>query len=533
MTTFTFLSSLVKVMGKQRSGSQSKAARPRGAALSIKVDKSEERVVERRRLLSVVVAVGVLMIAILLGCGLYFQPLAGPTAPLQWTPYTVTGNVSVTILPSSTAAFAEMCGRRGVPLVLRNSIATQWKAAGLWTPEYLQSKLTRLSGVYENDNRWFGPYFDQSKPLTSSAVRVNNYRTGLTLPSSEFFHRLKNPIQGRYLYFTGGIEQLGIWAENQIEPLDELLSLNPSRSSINVWVGQPHVVAHCHYDGYHNFYAQLYGTKKFTLFRPINWPGLYPYPFLHPSHAQAQVNMSDSRESERLFPLVGSVEAVEVVLQPGDLLYMPPLWFHEVESMEVSISVNIWTDSKQTELVEKMFTVPLPLNEETIKWRSDNARAIATSLLIYRLLDSICKYQICADVVTDRFVENSIDENKVKELSDKVLYFVHRLWSTRYRTLMHKKQLPSDTVDGGIILCSGGQGEVQKQSLREAESVLAGVRFGAYIIEIAQLARGLPRDTWELWVGNFVEYIVLASRSVDNATYVGLYLKLFSSCFVW
>lgn len=494
-------------------------------------DESTGSAAEGRGLFSVIVAIAVLMVAILLGF-LYLQPLARPTVPVQWTPYTVTGNVSVTVLPSPTAAFAKMCSRREIPLVLRNSIATRWKAAELWTPDYLQTKLSRLSDVYENTNRWFGPYFDQSKPLTSSAIRVNNYRTGLTLPSSEFFRRIKNPVQGRYLYFTGGIAQLGSWAENHIQPLDELLSLNPSRSSINVWVGQPHVIAHCHFDGYHNFYTQLYGTKKFTLFRPVNWPGLYPYPFLHPSHAQAQVNMSNRGESEKLFPLVGSVEGLEVVLQPGDLLYIPPLWFHEVESMEVSISVNVWTDSKQTEIVEKIFSVPLPLIEETIKWTSDNTRAIATALFIYRLLESICDYQVCADVLTDKFVESSIDEIKVKELSDKVLYFVHRLWSTRYRTLMQKKQLPSDTSNRENILCGAGQREVEKQSLREAESVLAGMRFGAYITEIAQLVRGLPRDTWELWVGNFVEYVVLASGSVGNARYVGLYLQLFSSCFV-
>ena len=520
-------------MSKQRSRSQSKASKSCGAALSrTEEDESTGSAAERRGLLSVVVAVAVLVVAILLGFGLYFQPLAGPTVPVQWTPYTVTGNVSVTVLPSPTAVFAKMCARRGVPLVLRNSIVTRWKAAELWTPEYLQTKLRRLSGIYENTNRWFGPYFEQSKPLTSSAVRVNNYRTDLTLSSSEFFQHIMNPVQGRYLYFTGGIEQLGFWAENHIQPFDELLSLNPSRSSINVWIGQPHVVAHCHYDGYHNFYAQLQGTKKFTLFRPVNWPGLYPYPFLHPSHAQAQVNMSDREESEKLFPLVGSVEGLEVVLEPGDLLYIPPLWFHEVESMEVSISVNVWTDSKQTDVVKKIFSVPLPLTEETIKWTSDNTRAIATSLLIYRLLENICEYQVCGDVLTDRYVESSIDEIKVKELSDKVLYFVYRLWSTRYRTLMHKKQLPSDTSSRGNILCGGGQREVEKKSLREAESVLAGMKFGAYITGIAQLVRGLPRDTWELWVGNFVEYVVLASRSVDSARYVGLYLQLFSSCFV-
>ena len=520
-------------MGKHKRGSESKqAVKLRGSASSgKKIYKADDNVSERSRLFPVTLAVCVLVVAILVGTGFYLYPMVRPAVAGEWAPYTVTGNVSVDTLPSPAVEFAQTCSKRGIPLVLRNSIVTQWKAAKLWTPEYLQSKLTRLSGVYENTNRWFGPYFDQSKLLTGSSVRVNQYRTDLAFSSSEFFHRIQNPVRGRYLYLTGGIEQLGRWAEDHIQPLGELLYLNPSRSSINVWIGQPHVIAHCHYDGYHNFYAQLYGTKKFTLFHPTNWPGLYPYPFLHPSHAQAQVNTSNQAESESLFPLVHSVEAVEVILQPGDLLYMPPLWFHQVESMEVSISVNVWTDSKQTELVEKMFSVPLPLTDKTLKWKGGKTKAIATSLLIYRLLESMCKYKDCADVHTDKFVENSIDEIKEKELSDKVLYFVHRLWSTRYRTLMKKNQLPNQSEDGGSLLCGGGWTEVEREALREAESVLEGVKFGAYVTQMAELVRGLPRDTWEIWVGNFIEYVIVASGSVD-ARFVGLYLQMFSSCIV-
>ena len=533
VTTFTFRvkghSSLV--MGKQKSPNTIK---PRGAASAVKKkNKGVEDVEQRGSHFPVAVSIVILVVAILAGL-LYLLLL--PSLPrgggTYQTPYSVTGNVTVKTLPSPSSDFAHVAAKFGAPLVLRNSVVQQWKAADLWTPEYLQSKLRRLSGVYENTNKWFGPYFDPSKPLTSFAVRVNNYKTDVSLTSAEFFKRIQNPVKGRHLYFTGGIEQMGSWAEEHIQPLGELLTLNPKRSSINVWMGQPHVIAHCHYDGYHNFYAQLYGTKKFTLFRPTNWPGLYPYPFLHPSHAQAQVNMSERSEVEELYPLVGSVEAIEVTLEPGDLLYMPPLWFHQVESMDTSISVNVWTDSKQTEMVEKMFSVPLPLNDGSLRWKTAKGRAIATVLLIYRLLEGICHYQTCTDIHTDKFVENSIDAAKEQLLSDKVLYFVHRLWSTRYRILMEKGQLPSQLDDEGSILCESVLTEGDREAVGEAERVLEGMKFGAYVIEIAQLVRALPRDTWELWVGNFVEYIIVASSSVEDVGYVGLYLSQFSSCIV-
>ena len=68
----------------------------------------------------------------------------------------------------------------------------------------------------------------------------------------------------------------------------------PERSSINLWVGQRDVVAHCHYDGYHNFFVQIKGRKRFTLVPPSSWHVLRVYPFLHPSHAQCQYNLSEA-----------------------------------------------------------------------------------------------------------------------------------------------------------------------------------------------------------------------------------------------
>lgn len=520
-------------MGKQRSGGHNRAAKSDGGTAS--TNKMREKTNENSSYVSFLWPLLTLLAASLLA-GYFIYPLTSTsrqTAPWEWTPYTVTGNVTVITLPSPTTSFAEMCAKRGIPVVLRNSVVTEWKAAKLWTPDYLQAKLKTLHGVYENDNRWFGPYFDTSKPLTSSAVRVNKYKTDLKLSSAEFFHRIQNPVRGRHLYLTGGIEQLGKWAEDHIQPISELLTLNPGRSSINMWIGQPHVIAHCHYDGYHNFYAQLYGKKKFTLFRPTNWPGLYPYPFLHPSHAQAQINVSERADTTR-YALIESVEAVEVLLEPGDLLYMPPLWFHHVESMSVSISVNVWTDSKQTELVEKMFSVPPPLVDSALQWKSSKSRTIAAALLIYRMLESICHYQACADAHTDKFVEGNLDDRTVKMLGDKVLYFVYRLWTVRYRTLMDKKQLPSElqSYSGEGLLCEGGASERDREAFREAERILEGAKFGAYATEMPLLVRGLPVDTWELWVGNFIEYVVAASGAVADVELVGLFLKTFDSCIV-
>ena len=230
--------------------------------------------------------------------------------------------------------FAAALAEGETPVVLKNTVVRQWEAMGKWTPSYIAEMAREFHGVYSNDNRWFGPYYDNRKPMAEFCPRVNTYKTDLVLSGHEFSKLLFKPKRGQHIYFTGDIDGLGLWAFDQVQPIGELLSLNPSHSSVNVWIGQPNVIAHCHYDGYHNFYAQLHGRKKFKLYHPTAWPGLYPYPFLHPSHAQAQVNLSHIA-SRRRFKGVERVRWMEVVVGPGDLLYIPPLWFHEVEALDV------------------------------------------------------------------------------------------------------------------------------------------------------------------------------------------------------
>ncbi len=445
-----------------------------------------------------------------------------------------TGKVKLKTLPSPYAHFAKNCAKAGVPVVLKNSVVMTWQASTNWIPSYLQSRLGSISGIYENENRWFGPYFDSTKPLVEHATRRNPYKTGITMDAGDFFDLLHSPKEGKYHYFTGSIDDLGEWAYLEIQPLDELLLLNQRLSSVNVWIGPPYVIAHCHYDGYHNFYAQLYGRKRFTLFSPTNWPGLYPFPFLHPSHAQAQVNASNQEDVEN-FRSIREVEAVEVILEPGELLYIPPLWFHEVESQSISISVNVWTDSHQTDLMVKMFSMPLPFesNDESshghehLEWRGPHERRIGVAVFIHKILNKICEHHTCVDANTDRFFKPS-SVQKMKKLYNQSTYFVFQLWRTRYRNLMRKGELPDRLPNNSDILCESGKSEDVKFTLKAEADVMRDVHYGSYIELVGQLVKGLPKETWPLWIGNFVEYV--AASVVSDAKYVGIFLEHLNSC---
>ncbi|KAL4239511.1 Hypoxia-inducible factor 1-alpha inhibitor [Mactra antiquata] len=108
-------------------------------------------------------------------------------------------------------------------------------------------------------------------------------------------------------------------------------------------VGMEGNITPVHYDEQENFFAQIYGEKRFLLFHPDQYENLYPYPVYHPHDRQSQVEL-DSPDFDR-FPNARNLQGYEGVVKPGDVLYIPMYWWHQVESLQnggETISVNFW-----------------------------------------------------------------------------------------------------------------------------------------------------------------------------------------------
>lgn len=84
---------------------------------------------------------------------------------------------------------------------------------------------------------------------------------------------------------------------------------------------------------------QLSGRKRWLLAPPSAWPWLRAFPFLHPCHAQCQARLDQLGAADLAAAGVRSVE-----LERGDVLYLPPLWFHETEALSErgAVGVNGW-----------------------------------------------------------------------------------------------------------------------------------------------------------------------------------------------
>ncbi|XP_062519659.1 HSPB1-associated protein 1-like isoform X2 [Corticium candelabrum] len=110
------------------------------------------------------------------------------------------------------------------------------------------------------------------------------------------------------------------------------------------WLGSSGAHTPCHYDTYgFNLVAQLYGKKRWTLFPPDQSACLYPtrLPY-EESSVFSRVNIK--QPDLETYPWFANAEPVEVVLEPGHVLFVPKHWWHFVESLNTSISVNMWVN---------------------------------------------------------------------------------------------------------------------------------------------------------------------------------------------
>ena len=84
-----------------------------------------------------------------------------------------------------------------------------------------------------------------------------------------------------------------------------------------------------------NLLVQVKGSKKIVLFPPFDAP------FLYLSGDKSQVTDIDFPDLEK-YPLFSKVHRHEVVLNSGEVLFLPSLWFHHVTAVQFGVAVNVF-----------------------------------------------------------------------------------------------------------------------------------------------------------------------------------------------
>lgn len=117
-----------------------------------------------------------------------------------------------------------------------------------------------------------------------------------------------------------------------------------NRPVAKIWLGTESVAA-AHFDQPKNIACCVLGKRRFTLFPPDQADNLYPGP-LTPTPGGQVVTIADlSQPDYSRFPRLKEAfkNAYVADLDPGDGLYYPNMWWHEVRAMDrFNVMVNYW-----------------------------------------------------------------------------------------------------------------------------------------------------------------------------------------------
>jgi Cupin-like domain len=282
---------------------------------------------------------------------------------------------------SSTAAVIDKAGfqteilAKAKPAVLRG-LTLHWPAtqAGLQSPEALRAYLLSLYNQAPISTI-FAPPENHGRHFYDAEMRGFNFQNQpapLDALLDKLIEMTKDP-EAMAIY-AGSVPASSFvpgFARDNANPL-----LSPDIEP-RLWIGNRSRVA-AHFDADLNIACVVAGVRRFILFPPHQIANLYIGP-LEFTMAGPPASLVDfvNPDFER-FPKFRDAlkEAIIVDLEPGDALFIPPLWWHHVEAPgPFNMLANYWWSSVDTGYQMPALALSLlalrerPLTER-LAWRS-------------------------------------------------------------------------------------------------------------------------------------------------------------------
>lgn len=206
--------------------------------------------------------------------------------------------------------------------VLIKGFANEWAAKKKWDLDYFlnlegdRDILLLSDNFIQDDNRYtkasLKGYIQKLKDSESSEKECKDYLT--TLNIFEYYPHLKEDVD-----FS-------------------LFEDQTKTNEVTAWIGPSGTISGFHADTANNMYAQIRGKKMFIICSTDFNEQMYPSD-KHIYEAVASEVDINNFDPER-FPRFKEIDFIKVILEPGDVLYLPQKWWHYVQSLDPSISIS-------------------------------------------------------------------------------------------------------------------------------------------------------------------------------------------------
>lgn len=210
----------------------------------------------------------------------------------------------------------------GEPLILTRAV-TNWRATAEWSVEAFKNSLGDTMIWVER-----GPLFEFEKARLSLA---------------EYIERAVEADAPETMYWSGArVFELWPMLVDHID-LDRPDLFNQALMALpRMYIGPAGSFSPIHFDHAPNFTAQIVGRKRWVFYAPDQTEFLYRYPWHHFLGHFSTINTREKLEDFDRFPLFERAQAWEAVVEPGDMIYVPPKWWHHVSSLDPTISLHFF-----------------------------------------------------------------------------------------------------------------------------------------------------------------------------------------------
>jgi len=211
------------------------------------------------------------------------------------------------------------------PVLLAGELAA-WPALERWTPEYLKEKIGS------------GPVEVQTRRSSDPDFERNMASHTTQMPFDAFIDNIENSAANDlYLtaYNSAANEATLAPLHEDLGSLDKLLDPADARAHGMMWIGGAGTFTPLHHDLTNNLLLQIVGRKSLLLVAPSATPQLY-----NDHHVYSQIKDLLEPDIVARFPNLDGVQVHQILMNPGDALFIPVGWWHQVVSLDFSVTIT-------------------------------------------------------------------------------------------------------------------------------------------------------------------------------------------------
>ncbi len=210
------------------------------------------------------------------------------------------------------------------PLVL-TGVARDWPAMRRWSPQDLKVRFGHLD-VEIQAERSANPNYERDKLAHRRQVRLADFVDQVVAggATNDYYLTANNEMLHRP-DFAPLLDDIG--------SLPEFCDRARLAERSSFWFGPAGTVTPLHHDTLMLLHTQVVGRKRWRFISPLETPRLY-------NHYDVYSPIDLDRPDLARYPRFADVTVLQTVLEPGDTVFLPLGWWHQVAALEVSLSFS-------------------------------------------------------------------------------------------------------------------------------------------------------------------------------------------------